>query len=207
MKWLQKGTTLHLTLDQIYDINAKTLCGLKSEGDVLKLGYSDIQKVRGSHMFGARMVKRGSCKKCVTKMRSEMRRLYWYSTEQRREMVNEMLEPVQTPRPLPKKEGMGGVNRQMANIRERLRRRSLDWKRTGKLFTIKNSWEDSEFRRWDEAAHQAFLAGVNWTVKEVFDEFKLEKYDRFKEGVLSEIHEMVTGETMNTEESTRNEDV
>ena len=83
----------------------------------------------------------------------------------------------------------------------------MTWRRQGKLFTIKNTWEDSELRRWDDMAHASFLAGVNWTVKEVFDEFKLEKYDRFQEGVLSELHEMVTGETMDTEDSNRNADV
>ena len=75
---------------------------------------------------------------------------------------------------------------------------------TRKLFTVK-TWDNPRFVTWEEKEHFAFLIGVNFAIDEVFNDFKLEKYDSYLDHVYRDLHHIVTGEELPTEKDERNE--
>jgi len=197
----QKGTTLHI----VNSLVGRSYCGKYGARELsrIDLSFDSIVKLRSGHAYGKFLVKKATCGPCKVKARKEIRKVRWYTRSERTKMYEILFEPVPTPRPLPKKQSIGGVNKMMSNIRERLRRRSDGWTSEKKLFVVKTDFP--KFVAWGEEEHHAFLAGVNFAIDEVFNDFKLEKYDRYLEDVYRDLHQIVTGEELPTEKDERNE--
>ena len=181
----------------------KTFCGLGVK-DVTGLPYKSIKpKKENGHSYGDELMKSTTCKKCKSKARKKLKNLYFYTAGDKSKLYHDTFRMFRAPRPLPQRKSMGGVNTIMSNVRERVRRKSEEAYRMRRLWTVKTSWGESFISTWGKNNHAAFMLGVNYTIHEVFDAFKLEQYDKFKTQAYADIHELITGEELPDD---RNED-
>lgn len=199
------GSKIHL---KTASSSRKSLCG-KNVSIGVNLSYDSIATFRSGHEYGKFLIKKATCDACKQKYRKKLKEFRYWTKAERKAMYDATFEPVPTPRPLPKKASIGGVNKVMSNIRERLRRKSARWADEGKLFTANKSayyggMKGPRLVSWGEREHAAFLIGVNFTIQEIFNDFKLEKYDRYLDEVYRELHELVTGEELPTVKDERN---
>jgi len=183
--------------------NEKTFCGLIPK-DVTAMEYSSLMPDKpNGHSYGDELMKSATCKKCKEKSRRKLTKLWWYAPKERTKVFDSTFRMFRAPRPLPQRKNMGGVNIIMANVRERLRRKSEQALSERRLWTIKDTWGISKVETWTNREHAAFMIGVNFSIGEVFDAFKLEQYDKFKAKAYAELHEIITGEELPDD---RNED-
>ena len=186
-----------------------TLCG-KKELPVKDVLVQDLlpNGKRSGHSYGDELIRSAVCKTCKTKARDHIRhRAMWWQSAERTELFRDIFRTFRGARPLPQQANRAGVNRLMSNVRERSRRKSKEAQARGRLWIVRttNSRSNSStVETWDHKYHAAFMLGVNYAIREIFEEFKLEKYDKFKEQAFAEIHELITGEELpdphNTEE-------
>jgi hypothetical protein len=185
----------------------KTYCGKNS----LAVNSMNIKNLTGGttngHSYGEELLRSTTCKQCKMKARADIKQhLYYYNPKERKAFYNDVFKPFTAPRPLPKKSSIGGVNKLMANVRERCRKKSKEAQILGRLWTVRTTniaQAESTLETWDAKAHAAFMYGVNFAINEVFAEFKLEKYDKFRDQAYAEMHEIITGEPYKDE---RNDD-
>ena len=168
---------------EIRDTKHKTICG-KTKYLILEKVELDglYRKPANSHTYGGTLVRHATCEKCLKGLPSRDKTV---------------LAPFASPRPLPKQKTLKGVNKLMSNVRERCRRQSMHALYENKIWLSRrtNAWQKSSaLRIWDEGHHSAFMMGVNYAISEVFQTFKLEEYDKFREAAYLEMRDILSND-------------
>lgn len=176
---------------RVYEEDA--LCN-KTVPKKVPAGYRAITGVRHSHFHGRKMVESVLCKTCLSQAKKILRsKISWGGYED----IKEVLYPIKAIRPLPGKKQLQPITRMLYNARERLRRESLDWFGRPTITQSNQSYKkqaETAVVVWDYSMHHAFNLGVNYAIDEVLKDFKLQKYDEWRDKAYTELHEFVTGE-------------
>lgn len=177
--------------------NEETLCG-QVVTIQLRAPYRRVQRLAGdSHFHGTKMIETMLCKNCLKAAHDEIgtyrNRLYtsWNAQE-----LRELLRPIPAKRPLPGRGALKPITQKLYNVRERLRRLSVSWFGHAMITQSgQSSIDETMVVVWDSGTHNAFMMGVNYAIDLVLTDFKLQKYNEWRDKAYTELHEFITGQT------------